>query len=103
MKELQQDLEEKEQMDILFIPLLSEMGNPCISVLHMRKCATQFTLELRKERSEAPQAIKSSRNIYIYIYNTTRCPNGSKTEEYCKDYCCKVIYRLSVHIRNLVE
>jgi hypothetical protein len=65
MKELQRDLEEKEQMDILFIPLLSEMGNPCISVLHMRKCATQFTLELRKERSEAPQAIKSSRNIYI--------------------------------------
>jgi hypothetical protein len=32
MKELQQDLEEKEQMDILFIPFVSEMGNPCISV-----------------------------------------------------------------------
>jgi hypothetical protein len=64
MKELQWDLEEKEQMDILFIPLLSEMGNPCISVLNTRKCATQFTLELRKERSEAPQAIKSSRNMH---------------------------------------
>jgi hypothetical protein len=44
MKELQWDLEEKEQMDILLIPFLSEMGNPCISVLHMGKCATQFTL-----------------------------------------------------------
>lgn len=64
MKELQWDLEEKEQMDILFIPLLSEMGNPCISVLRMGKCATQITLELRKERSEAPQAIKSSRNMH---------------------------------------
>ncbi len=64
MKELQRDLQEKEQMDILFIPLLSETGNPCISVLHMGKCATQFTLELRKERSEAPQAIQSSRNIH---------------------------------------
>jgi hypothetical protein len=102
MEELQQDLEEKEQMDIQFIPLLSEMGNPCISVLYMGKCATQFTLELRKEISAAPQAIKSSRYIYIYIY-TTRCPNGSKTEEYCKGYCCKVIYRLSVDTRNLVE
>jgi len=48
MKELQWDLEEKEQMDILFIPLLSEMGNP----------------KLSKEISEAPQAIKSSRNIH---------------------------------------
>ncbi len=72
MKELQRDLEEKEQMDILFIPLLSEMGNPCISVLHMGKCATQFTLELRKERSEAPQAIKSSRNIYIKYHKMSK-------------------------------
>jgi hypothetical protein len=64
MKELQWVLEKKEQMDILFIHLVSEMGNPCISVLRMGKCATQITLELRKERSEAPQAIKSSRNMH---------------------------------------
>jgi hypothetical protein len=71
MKELQRDLQEKEHIDILFIPLLSEMGNPCIPVLHMGKCATQFTLELRKERYEAPQAIKHP-GIYIKYHKMSK-------------------------------
>jgi hypothetical protein len=100
MKELQQDLQEKEQMDILFIPLLSEMGNPCICVLHMGKCATQFTLELRKERSEAPQAIKSSRNVHKIPQDVQ---TDKKLKSIAKATVPKVIYRLSVDIRKLVE
>jgi hypothetical protein len=39
-------------------------GEPMYLCLYMGKCATQSTLELRKERSEAPQTIKSSRNMH---------------------------------------